>query len=285
MIANILYIFFFLSFTNCIDSKYFVKLEINQTLEVLNWDYYIYFNPIKDYNFIEINLYTYLSKQAIYSRYYDTDDLTEIMENPPSTKNYNETNYYEIDTNIYVYYPQDSNIKTICFKIDSNYILFDIYMNIRRAHFFEVKGDNELDLENVFYNIYHLNRIDLKNEEYFGFYSKNNKIRYLTGNSKTKSIYDGTLSIVQPSNADEQAFIIIENRVEPIHLSVKRFDPEQYKIFTWSQKIISFSVEKEVCPKTILGIYYERYNSRSAIDYLKGYGDINMYLSHNIENL
>ena len=143
-------------------------------------------------------------------------------------------------------------------------------MNIRRAHFFEVKGDNELDLENVFYNIYHLNRSDLKNEEYFGFYSKNNKIRYLTGNSKTKSIYDRTLSIVQPSNADEQAFIIIENRVEPIHLSIKRFDPELYKIF-WIGTIRSFSMSKEECKKSILGIHYESKNRNITIDYLKGY--------------
>ena len=53
-----LFPFFLFSFTNCIiDSEYFKKLEINQTLVVpKSRGYYIYFEPKNDYNFIKIDL-------------------------------------------------------------------------------------------------------------------------------------------------------------------------------------------------------------------------------------
>ena len=283
MFLNILFIFFYFSFTNSIDSEYFKKLEINQTL-VTYLGYYIYFEPKKDYIFIKINLNINLKYHVIYSRYYDTDNLTEIMQNPPSSNNFNISNYYLDKRNNFAYinYPQDSNATTICFLISTIELVYYAKIEIKRGNYFEFKDDKELDFEKVFLNVYHINRTDLKSDEYIGFYSKNNILTYVNAISQTATFFTETLFLILPSKQDDQAFILLENKDEPVHLSIKRFNPEFYKIFTWTQRMRSFYIEKDECQKTILGIYYEEYNRNSTIDYLKGYGDINMYFSHNI---
>jgi len=90
-----------------------------------------------------------------------------------------------------------------------------------------------------------------------------------------------TLFLILPEEIYSSQFVFLENKNGPVHLSIKRFDPELYKIF-WIGTIRSFSMSKEECKKSILGIHYESKNRNITIDYLKGYGDLNMYISRSI---
>lgn len=190
------YIFVLLSISNCSDDA-FQKLEINQTITVYNTGSYYYFEPNEEYNFVQVRLSSPLSDITIYNRYYETDNITEIIQEPPSRYNYNETTFY-LDSShnyIYIHFQKLPNIKTICFRLSTLYFYYR-RIDVKRGHLFQVKQNEELDFDNVYLNVYHINRHDLsKKGNSIGFYIPNTILKAVNAISKESKTYEGSIYI------------------------------------------------------------------------------------------
>ena len=292
-ITFLLFVLFF-SFSEC-EEIYFVNLKINETLELSSFLSYIYFIPEAYNEFIQIKIKNInFNNLEIYSRYYDTDNITYMKNNLPTIHEKNDTKY-SMNSNhehIIINYSKNLNIKLICFRLITDDLNTNTNIEVKRGRLFEIMENKELELSNVFLNVYYIDRIKLKkSNDYLAFYSKNISFSYIETTSDLYSFtkYENNLFIITPSEYNNQlnneiineAFIIIEDKDE-IHLSIKLFEHEKYKIFSWKETPISFDLVKKDCDKTIIGIEYNENNRNAGIDYLKAYGDVNMFISYDI---
>ena len=124
----------------------------------------------------------------------------------------------------------------------------------------------------------------MKSGDSIGFYSENKEFLYVNGISTTCSTIKSHLYFVTPSSDNYNAFIIIDTIDSPIHLLLKIFPRDQYKVYSWSSKAFYFDISKEDCKKTIIGIEHveKNRNENATLDFIKGYGDINIYLSYDV---
>jgi len=265
-----------------------IKLELDSSYVVNTLSNYYYFEPKEGYNFIQIKFESYLLDFFMYHRFYEHKNLDEIKKNLPTYRNYEKANYYFDDTQYYAiaYYKYNPNIRTICFETSSNYdIFYSKKVEIKVGHTFDIKENKEYYFDNVFLNVFPINRTELSiTGDSIGFYSENKELTSVNAFSKSCSKVKGHLFLVTPSTDEYYTFIIIDSIDSPIHLQVKIFPDAQYKIYSWTSKSVYFDISKEDCQKTILGIENvekSRY-ANATIDFLKGYGDINMYLSYDI---
>ena len=280
----------FILFYSCICNENFLKLEINQTIEG-NINNYFYFKVEQENEFIQIKYYESFPGN-VYIKPYKSVNETEIFNNPPTINDrpLNNFKYYYFDESklySYFYLPKNESIKMICFKFSVN-SAFNLNIAFKRGQLFLVDESQELKLNNVFLNAYYINETILyRAGDSFGYYSKDNTFKIIKGvNSDSKSTtLESNIYLITPnSNLNIIRFIILEDINISINFDIKKFQKELYKVFYWTNNAISFQVTKEDCQKTIIGLENvpSSRNEPSVIDYLRAYGDLNMYLSRNV---
>lgn len=273
------------------------RIELNQTLRIdVSYYAFVYFYPKQDNEFVQIR-FGVPYKNDIYIKYYDYQYEDEILENEPLYSNNNNDDlkfYYKHENKniVFINFKVKENVKAIGFSF--NQYPFDSYIEFKRGQLINIEESHELQLDKVFLNVYLINKDYLKRSgNTLGFYSSNKTFsinvgtysNYLTkykGNTTVN--YDENIFFSKPDKDDKSVyFIILENINTPTHLSIKLFEKEKYKLFYMSNGAIYFQLSKEDCQKTLLG--YESFSSNyfyTAYDFLKGYGDIDIYLSKSL---
>ena len=278
-----------LLFYSCICKENFLKLEINQTTEGIINNYF-YFKVEQENEFIQIKYYDSFSGY-VFIKPYESDNETEIFNNPPDNSDKAERfKYYYFDESklySYFYLPKNESIKMICFRL-IYYYHKNPTVYLKRGQLFFIDESQQLKLNNIFLNAYFINEDTLfRTGDSFGYYSKDKTFKIIEGfNSKAKSttLESNIYLIPSNNNINIARMIILEDINILIQIEIKRFPKELYKVFYWTNNVTSFRVTKEDCQKTIIGLENvpASRNEPSVIDYLKAYGDLNMYLSRNI---
>ena len=275
-----------LLFYSSLCKNQFVKLGINETF-VGNTDDFYYFKVEQENEFIQIRYHIKTSYYS-YIKGYESDDENEIFKSPPTSEDNQKRNfkYYFYDGSEYSYFylPKTENIKMICF----GFFHSNLELSFKRGQLFLVQESQHLELNDVFLNAYYSNENTLlQTRDSFGYYSNDTNFKVMTGVSSDDSCstVSSSLHIVSPnSNTDVVKMIILENIKTLVHLDIKKLPRELYTIYTWISKGVSLQVKKEYCNTTILALEYVEAdrNVPSVIDYIRAYGDANMYLSRNV---